>query len=690
MINELDQPSEMPSERRTFVMHENLLRDVIQRQAGSIGKAVLEGVMNLIEAGATEGNVTLEPSRIVIRDNGRGFETRDEILEAFEVFGKSDERKAKAGRWAEFQMGRGQLMAFGKTTYRTRTFEMVVDIGQEARGSVGYELRQGLDDLPGCTVTVDLFEELDEWSVVHTIDEIKRAIRYVDVPVTLNGTVVTVDPSTEKWSFQDENAYYRVATQKTELELYNLGVFVSSNTYWGVGGVIVSKKRLALNFARNDVLSNCAVWKAVLKEFKKRTGAAVLEKKAPTAKDVQFIVEELLEGRFPIERVMNANLLRDANGRRLSPSDLVRRILCIGYNAEDIRITAFALDHAKSDKADYAMHSRPWLILDAEFCNEAFGAFQNADVFDELADLGEVLHLTACAIRGGAEQFERVRSAFRPVEAMYRDLDFKTTIIPDAKLSRDEATVMTALRGANRELARVCSEQPRKLVVGVSEGSLAWTDGSRIVIDRQFLRHSIARQHGLLSMLHTLLHEYTHARAQLDGHDLEFYKRFHDAAMRVAPAHNAILSRVMRVANNRLKTFTKSLTVAIEARRRLMREGLRTQAERILPCPVCAAFGGKSWTQDEVRGFVRCEGISGIAFSALARAVRSPEAFEAEFGSRWPDPQTFKKGQVAVCVVCEEGTFAGDVWKQITKQMALRLCELAVLCAASDEQPPAP
>ena len=36
-----------------FVMHPKLLYDVILRQAGSLSKAVLEGIQNSIDAGAT-------------------------------------------------------------------------------------------------------------------------------------------------------------------------------------------------------------------------------------------------------------------------------------------------------------------------------------------------------------------------------------------------------------------------------------------------------------------------------------------------------------------------------------------------------------------------------------------------------------------------------------------------------------
>lgn len=74
------------TEARRFVMHPNLLYDVILRQAGSLEKAILEGVMNAIDAGASRCVVRLEARKVVIEDDGRGFRSRSEIEAFFETF----------------------------------------------------------------------------------------------------------------------------------------------------------------------------------------------------------------------------------------------------------------------------------------------------------------------------------------------------------------------------------------------------------------------------------------------------------------------------------------------------------------------------------------------------------------------------------------------------------------------------
>jgi hypothetical protein len=46
-----------------FRAHDNHLRNTVLRQAGTLWKAVLEGVMNSVDAGATYCNVTLTSER---------------------------------------------------------------------------------------------------------------------------------------------------------------------------------------------------------------------------------------------------------------------------------------------------------------------------------------------------------------------------------------------------------------------------------------------------------------------------------------------------------------------------------------------------------------------------------------------------------------------------------------------------
>lgn len=69
------------------------------------------------------------------------------------------------------------------------------------------------------------------------------------------------------WTLEDDLAYYRIVRGAHALEVYSQDIFVRHFTTWqlGVGGVVVSKQPLELNFARNAAETECPVWSRIRK-----------------------------------------------------------------------------------------------------------------------------------------------------------------------------------------------------------------------------------------------------------------------------------------------------------------------------------------------------------------------------------------------------------------------------------------
>jgi hypothetical protein len=69
------------------------------------------------------------------------------------------------------------------------------------------------------------------------------------------------------WTFEDDLAYYRIIHGAHALEVYNQDIFVRHFSTWqlGVGGVVVSKRPLELNFARSALESECPIWSGIRK-----------------------------------------------------------------------------------------------------------------------------------------------------------------------------------------------------------------------------------------------------------------------------------------------------------------------------------------------------------------------------------------------------------------------------------------
>jgi len=65
--------------KRKFGVAPAIIHNLISRQAGSLGKAVLEAVMNSIDAGATAIDITIDPQTLTIMDNGCGIQNFEQI-----------------------------------------------------------------------------------------------------------------------------------------------------------------------------------------------------------------------------------------------------------------------------------------------------------------------------------------------------------------------------------------------------------------------------------------------------------------------------------------------------------------------------------------------------------------------------------------------------------------------------------
>lgn len=539
-------------ERRSFAMHSNLLWDVIERQRGDMSGALMECVTNSIEAGASVCAIAIEPTRIVVEDDGRGFSTRLEIEEYFEVFGKSDERKAASTKWAAFSMGRAQAWCWGKTTYRTRTFEMVVDL-RSCSGDIAYTLVEGLEDRPGCRVEVDLYEAIAPGPLARIAGDAARAIEYVDTPVTINGVRASKDPRTLSWDVETDDAW--VLYTGKSLKVYNIGAYVSSfhSSDLGTGAVVVTKKPLKVNFARNAI-GTCPVWKRILADLRSRTKQRVITKKRFNANEARFVIEQWADGSLTAAEVYRMPILRDTNGKP--------------WSLESVRrsgIGTYSLDEKESMRADKAMQAGIAVVLDSVHATSVFGGFLSGghggavDRLDRLiADVSRVFPL-------------ELKWARR--ENLYSTLDVTQDLVADADYRPSERVAVDMLNTMQWMIAHKFGvKKRRRILLGRSDTAYAWTDAnSWIAIDRKYLARSVRATSGFAELLLTLAHEYAHTEGDPRTHDGQFYERFHDFAHKAA-------GLVDDIARSFEKRLDGKRTKADERRRAAQERGVQIAA----------------------------------------------------------------------------------------------------------------
>lgn len=553
----------MTAERRALKMHPKMLWDVIHRQAGSVSKAILEGVMNSVDAGATRCDVTIDRDGFTIRDDGKGFANDQEIEDFFETFGHPHEEGD--ARYGRFRMGRGQMMAFGKNTWTTNGYRLEVDLKPQKDASgkdwaLGYDFHRTADKVKGCHIEVDLYDKLSPSQLDGMLREITDYVKFVDIPVTLNGKVISVDPTKQKWDYETPDAYIKRRDGGT-LDVYNQGVLVSkySSYRFGVSGVVVSKEALEVNFARNDVIASCSRWKRIIKVLNEE--ALSRAKRAPLD-DAQreMFASQLAAGELTIEELSDARIVTDVTGSHHPVTALTR--LKNNYSGQ-ISIAP------RGDRVAEMAHTRKLAFVVSSECAARF----RCDTPKEFAAMIERV-FAANGVRH--QPFKAVeRAAFDEVISSSHEP------VKDGELSKAERLALKALRDANRVLYQQASwydasydwdkfqrgrDGIRKVSVGVSDTALAWTDGvSNIWFDRRQLRKIKEGYDGMIQLAGILLHEYLHNGPDTGTHEhgVEFYERFHDIALRtqtIPLAAAAMMRTVLRELRSEDKHIQSKLT----------------------------------------------------------------------------------------------------------------------------------
>jgi hypothetical protein len=505
----------MSVETRNFKMHPKLLMDVIKRQAGSLAKAVLEGVMNGVDAGATRIEIALTPKKLTITDNGRGFESRQQIERFFEVFGQppeEDERKT----YGTFRMGRGQLFAYGRSLWTTNGWRMDVDVN--TRG-LDYDLiQQPANNTTGCTIEVDLYEELLPSAEAETQRCVERWCRYVPVAVLFNGRQVNVDPGEEKWDHITDEAYVRL--KKTGvLEIYNLGIHVMdiAGHIYGAGGVVVSRRQLKVNFARNDIQSDCPVWrkiKPLVNQIATRTNTRT---KSLNDDARQRLADQIRGGEISLTDYENLKLkvITGVTGRHFSIDNLLRAH----------QVTVAPLGDAIGERIH--LSNRAFVMAESTLERFGFAAARQLITFllkrapDWFSDPPKVL------------DFEKLKS----------EINDSYELLPEGELTSNEKVWLSLVRSMWQELRmEECDGYPRcpDRTMHIGQGPAhGWTDASSYVaIGRDFLKRQNVDLGGIIAVSAVLIHEGCHEEADLTAHahDQTFYELFHDALHRWQPA----------------------------------------------------------------------------------------------------------------------------------------------------------
>lgn len=491
------------TETRDLAMHPKLLMDTIKRQAGTLQKANLEGVMNAVEAGSPVVRIELivdanGKARLSISDDGIGIETKKELIQHFETFGTPHEDSENT-YWKQFRMGRGQMFAFGKNVWRTATFMMVVDIDNKG---LTYELTENLPYVKGCHITIDLYCNpigYSHNSIEQYKECIQKQVRFMEGIILFNNEQINTPASILKWDFEDANAFY-MFNAGADFKVYNLGAYVMDAplVQTGMMGIVVSKKQVKVNFARNDIQHDCKIYHGFLNDKNKHVDGIIdVVKKNRIKKTRQrrrtldswertATLTDIRDGQQDLADVKTLGLIPTAQGKHIS-LDFVRK------NRQQ-----WCFAERGSDLADRMMERGQALCIDENILTTLNYSGHNSGFFSWLTG-------TDTQYSYGNDDWKAVEKLYTDFDELSKNISDDYNTLPDKKLTVVERRIIKVLNGFHCWDGRVIN-------LGYSERANAWTNGiSYITVDRSYLKRlSVTYPVHCNKLMVLLAHEMAH------------------------------------------------------------------------------------------------------------------------------------------------------------------------------------
>lgn len=527
-----------------FELDPQIIHHIIHNQAGSIGKAIIELIMNSVDAEAKIVRLSMNKDGFICEDDGKGFDTKEDVIIYFGRFGTPhQDGDATYGR---FRLGRGQIMAHASTTWISNSHLMIVDtmkMGYHYDYSVTTERHQG------CRIDGIWYDPLTETELLSTLQEIRDLVRYTPAAVELNGRMITRDPKAEKWDYEDDYAYYRVKLEGA-VSIYNQGVLVRHDAahLWGAGGLIVTKKAISLNVSRTEILrKTCDVWKEIVIKFERivRDISVNLSDNRKTEARREKAARSLLSGEGDFYQIVNKEEVITIlpGNRHISLEFFFRRM-----NDEYKMNCCIVENHYDIPKAESMARAKIALFIHPRTL-ERFGVYSPEQFLECLELISDNLDNS-----GELNDFPYLRSILsnKPILLDYHRLSEafveRIEIVKEKdSLDRETRRVWTALRWCLQQYAGACLKKSRykngrvvygeetfAILVGRSNTAEAWTDGeSYIAFNVDVVKRLKGDPLKTAAYIFSLLeHEIAHEGDSLDvGHDEVFYQRYHDISI---------------------------------------------------------------------------------------------------------------------------------------------------------------
>lgn len=327
------------STAKEFTVHPALIYSLITKQASGAPKALLELVMNSVDAGATLIDIQLSESGYVIADNGSGFKDKDTISSFFGTFGTPhQDGDAFYGR---FRLGRAQSFGISKSKWYSKDFCMAVDLkveldADDKNAPLGYEVTEGHEYYNGCKIVGEFYKKQNVGAVsdfykasigerpeeMPIIPALIKMIRYIPCEVRINGEKVNLSPSDAAVHTATDYALFVVEEAKAVsiVNIYNKGVYAYQLETQKFCGDVISVDAIDLNIARNEAKNSCVVAKKIKNKLKALDASLNEKSKSKSAEkiDISSFINNIWQAIFGM-RELNYEVLSQDLKKRVIP-----------------------------------------------------------------------------------------------------------------------------------------------------------------------------------------------------------------------------------------------------------------------------------------------------------------------------------------------------------------------------------
>lgn len=506
--------------------------DLIMRQSGSREKALVELVCNAIDGSATRVEIQLpdDGCSFSVIDDGEGFKNPGEVEKYYENLGfehKGDQYEERR-QFGYFGLGRAQAWAYASTVYITQNMRIFTDVKNKG---LDYDLIEEPHTLhDGCRVDGTFYETVSPSELNLVKRELRRWLRFVNVPVELNGERINDSVENVKWTIEDEDAYYLFDSSNT-LQIYNMGAYVRDLNTWdfGTGGLIVTKEKLDLDMSRTQLLSAvCPRWRRIKSKVKAlHRDAALTSNRLSDAKRCSLI-QGLLAGEIDFSQVIDKKLFVNVKGRSMSALDIYQK----GYVS--FCIAGFQNAHI----ADRLHGTEGLLVLSNKTC-EQWGLHRHHRKDDDTNAATHFVNVLTQVVKASQSEFNP--QAMRVCALVPQDFDNLCEdyrgdhrFVHDKDLPPEALVMLNAVRRNVMMIRTSVRGNSRRLIAGHSPSMNAWTDGENYVaLTVDVLLNALNSESNLRLLYRLLVHEFCHDDSSESdhSHDHAFFENFHDVIL---------------------------------------------------------------------------------------------------------------------------------------------------------------